>query len=475
MMKTLFLQPPSFGGFDGGAGSRFQVKREIKSFWFPTWLAQPAALVPGSRLIDAPPAGIGMEPVLAAARQHELAIIHTSTPSFASDVTVAQAMKDANPGLRIGFVGAKVAVQPEESLQQGAPIDFVARNEFDFTVKEVAEGRDFAAIDGISYRGTDGALVHNQDRAVLEDMDQLPFVSEVYKRDLRIEDYFSGYLMHPYVSIYTGRGCKSRCTFCLWPQTVGGHKYRVRSPGHVADEVRLIRQMFPQMRELFFDDDTFTDNLPRAEAIAREIGKLGVTWSCNAKANVPRETLKVMKDNGLRLLLVGYETGNQQILHNIKKGMRIEVAKRFAKDCRELGIRIHGTFIVGLPGETRETIQETIRFAKEVNPHTLQVSLAAPYPGTALYKQALENGWLDAEHAELVDERGVQIAPLNYPHLSHTEIFASVEEFYRQFYFRAPKIAAIVGEMVTSPQMMRRRLREGVDFFQFLRERNKAA
>jgi len=476
MMKTLFLQPPSFGGFDGGAGSRYQAKREIKSFWYPTWLAQPAALVPGSKLIDAPPANIGLEPVLAVAKEHELCVIHTSTPSFASDVQVAQAMKGANPALKIGFVGAKVAVQPADSLQQGAPIDFVARNEFDFTCLEVAEGRDFADIDGISYRDGNGRLVHNKDRAILQDMDRLPFVSDVYKRDLRIEDYFIGYLMHPYVSIYTGRGCKSRCTFCLWPQTVGGHTYRVRSPGHVAEEVRSIQKNFPQVREIFFDDDTFTDNLPRAEAIARELGKLGVTWSCNAKANVPRATLKVLKDNGLRLLLVGYESGNQQILHNIKKGMRIEVARQFTKDCHELGVKIHGTFILGLPGETKETIQETIRFATEINPHTMQVSLAAPYPGTFLYNQAVENGWLDAEHAELIDDRGVQIAPLHYPGvLSHTEIFTSVEEFYRRFYFRAPKIASIVGEMVLSPQMMKRRLREGVEFFQFLRERNKAA
>jgi len=476
MMKTLFLQPPSFGGFDGGAGSRYQAKREIKSFWYPTWLAQPAALVPGSKLIDAPPANIGLEPVLAAAKEHELCVIHTSTPSFASDVQVAQAMKGANPALKIGFVGAKVAVQPADSLQQGAPIDFVARNEFDFTCLEVAEGRDFADIDGISYRDGNGRLVHNKDRAILQDMDRLPFVSDVYKRDLRIEDYFIGYLMHPYVSIYTGRGCKSRCTFCLWPQTVGGHTYRVRSPGHVAEEVRSIQKNFPQVREIFFDDDTFTDNLPRAEAIARELGKLGVTWSCNAKANVPRATLKVLKDNGLRLLLVGYESGNQQILHNIKKGMRIEVARQFTRDCHELGVKIHGTFILGLPGETKETIQETIRFATEINPHTMQVSLAAPYPGTFLYNQAVENGWLDAEHAELIDDRGVQIAPLHYPGvLSHTEIFTSVEEFYRRFYFRAPKIASIVGEMVLSPQMMKRRLREGVEFFHFLRERNRAA
>ncbi|MBV9653090.1 MAG: hopanoid biosynthesis associated radical SAM protein HpnJ [Acetobacteraceae bacterium] len=475
MMKTLFLQPPSFDGFDGGAGSRYQARREIKSFWFPTWLAQPAALVPGSKLIDAPPAGVDLPSVVAQARGYELCVIHTSTPSFANDADVARKLKEANPALRIGFVGARVAVQPEESLKAGSAIDFVARNEFDFTIQEIASGRDLSAVDGISFRNAQGAIVHNKDRAVIENMDTLPFVTDVYKRDLRIEDYFIGYLLHPYVSLYTGRGCKSRCTFCLWPQTVGGHRYRTRSPGHVAEEIRLAKSYFPQVREFFFDDDTFTDDLPRAEAIARELGKMGIAWSCNAKANVPHDTLKVLKDNGLRLLLVGYESGNQQILHNIKKGMRIEVARRFTKDCHDLGIKIHGTFILGLPGETRETIEETIRFATEINPHTLQVSLAAPYPGTFLYKQAVENGWLDASNAELIDDHGIQIAPLHYDHLSHTEIFDSVEVFYKKFYLRAPKIASIVGEMVRSPQMMKRRLREGVEFFQFLRERHREA
>src|ERR1700689_2515204 len=156
MMKTLFLQPPSFDGFDGGAGSRYQAKREIRSFWYPTWLAQPAALVPGSKLIDAPPAGIELDAVLRQARGFELCVIHTSTPSFASDVKVAAALKRENPALKIGFVGAKVAVQPEESLVQGAPIDFVARNEFDFTIKEIAEGRPFGSVDGISYRNSGG-------------------------------------------------------------------------------------------------------------------------------------------------------------------------------------------------------------------------------------------------------------------------------------------------------------------------------
>src|SRR5918911_900206 len=427
MMRSLFLHPPSYEGFDGGAGSRYQARREVRSFWYPTWLAQPAALVPDSKLVDAPAAGLSLDDVLPLAKQYELAVLHTSSPSFPGDVQVAEALKRENPHLLIGLVGAKVAVEPERSLLASPAIDFVAREEFDFTIKEVAEGRPFAMVDGLSYRGADGRVIHTPARAILENMDLLPFVTEVYKRDLRVEDYFIGYLKHPYISLYTGRGCRSKCTFCLWPQTVGGQRYRVRSVQHVIEEIRIAKAYFPQVKEFFFDDDTFTDDRPRAEAIARELGKLGVTWSCNAKANVPRATLEILRDNGLRLLLVGYETGNQQILNNIKKGMRVDIARRFTKDCHELGITIHGTFILGLPGETKETIEETIRFATEINPHTVQVSLAAPYPGTFLYRQAVENGWLDATHAELVDEHGIQIAPLHYPHLSHREIFDSVE------------------------------------------------
>ncbi|HMD24204.1 MAG TPA: hopanoid biosynthesis associated radical SAM protein HpnJ, partial [Streptosporangiaceae bacterium] len=438
-----------------------------------TWLAQPAAIVPGSKLVDAPPAGLTLDDVTSMARRHDLVVVHTSSPTFTGDVKVAEALKAENPSLLVGFVGPKVAVQPERSLRASAAIDFVAREEFDFTVAEVAEGRPLASVDGISYRDASGQVVHNADREILEDMDRLPFVTPVYHRDLRPEDYYIGYLLHPYVSLYTGRGCRSRCTFCLWPQTVGGHRYRTRSVGHVLEEAALVSRLFPQVKELFFDDDTFTDDRPRAEAIARGLGKLGITWSCNAKANVPRDTLQVLRDNGLRLLLVGYESGNQQILINIKKGLRVDRARRFAADCRELGITVHGTFILGLPGETKETIQETIRFAREVNPHTLQVSVAAPYPGTELHRQAVENGWLpdDGDGATLVSERGTQLAALSYPHLGHTEILDSVDVFYKRFYFRAGKLAEMSAELLRRPSMTTRRLREGGEFVRFLNRR----
>ncbi|MEN3294817.1 MAG: hypothetical protein V7642_4070 [Burkholderiales bacterium] len=469
-MKTLFLQAPSFEGFDGGAGSRYQAKREIKSFWYPTWLAQPAAMVPDSRLLDAPADALNTEQTLAIAEDFELVILHTSTPSFPTDARFAELLKMRKPGILIGMVGAKVAVDAEASLLASEAIDFVAREEFDYTCKDIAEGLPFDQVSGISYRQADGTVTHNAARPMIEDMDALPFVAPIYRRDLNIKNYFIGYLNYPYVSIYTGRGCRSKCTFCLWPQTVGGHRYRTRSPKSVIEEVKWIKENMPEVKEVMFDDDTFTDFKPRAEEIARGLGKLGVTWSCNAKANVPYSTLKIMKENGLRLLLVGYESGDDQILLNIKKGLRTDIARRFSDDCRKLGIMVHGTFILGLPGETQATIAKTIAFAKEINPHTIQVSLAAPYPGTRLYEQAVENKWIAPNKTiNLVNENGVQLATISYPHLSKEEIYHGVEAFYKSFYFRPRKIWEIVREMLRSWDMTKRRLREGVEFFRFLR------
>jgi hopanoid biosynthesis associated radical SAM protein HpnJ len=473
MMKTLFLSPPNFEGFDGGAGSRYQCTREVRSFWYPTWLAQLAALVPGSKLIDGPARGLTPEDVLVHANDYELLILYTSTPSFATDVRVAEAFKDRNPNLTVGFCGAHVAVNPAPSLDASSAIDFVCRNEFDFTVKEVAEGKPIAEVDGLSYR-SNGRIVHNMERALIADMNVLPWVTPIYQRDLVIEDYFNGYLMHPYLSIYTGRGCKSRCTFCLWPQTIGGHRYRKRSVENIAAEMHFARDTFPQVKEFFFDDDTLTDDIEHVEAVAHEMGKLGITWSCNAKANVPYDTLKVLKDNGLRLFLVGYESGSQTVLNNIKKGIRTDVARRFTQDCHDLGIDIHGTFIVGLPGETHETIEQTIRYAKELDPRTIQVSLPAAYPGTFLHRQAVENGWL-LDDESLVGNDGVQHSVLEYPHLPAADIHAAVDTFYKQFYFRPGKMSRLTLDMLKDKDVMKRQLREGKEFFKFLFSRDQAA
>lgn len=475
-MKTLFLNPPSYEGFDGGAGSRYQARREVRSFWYPTWLAQAAALVPDSVLIDAPADDLDVDAVLDRAESFDLVVFHTSTPSVAQDAKTAALLKERNSRVRIGFVGAHTMVLPDETLRVAPAADFVTTGEFDYAVRDIAAGKPFAEILGIVYRGADGALLRTAEQPPIHDLDSFPFVTDVYAKNLCIENYAIGYLQHPYVSLYTGRGCRARCTFCLWPQTIAGHAYRTRSVEHVVAEMAHAKALFPQVKEFFFDDDTFTDDRPRAEAIARGLGRLGITWSCNARANVPYETLKVLKENGLRLLLVGFESGNQEILNRIRKGIKLEKAREFVRDCHTLGIRIHGTFILGLPGETHQTIENTIAFAKEIDPYSLQVSLAAPYPGTELYRQAQENGWFrTARSRELVEDRGIQEAVLSYDDLSSAEIHEALERMYREFYLRPRPILRIVRDMLRDREVMKRRLREGWEFFSFMAQRRRTA
>ncbi len=472
MSKTLFLSPPSFDGFDGGAGSRYQARREVTSYWYPTWLAQPAALVPNARLLDCPPHNVRIAECLEQARGCDHVIIHTSTPSLRNDAKVAEAIKANRPETRIGFVGAHAAVLPTETLKASPAIDWVGRKEFDFTCKEVAEGRELAAINGLSYRDRDGRIRHNPEREMIQDMDSLPWVADVYRRNLEIEKYFIGYLLHPYISMYTGRGCPAQCTFCLWPQTIGGHKYRVRSAQNVANEMAYMKQLFPQVREFFFDDDTFTANLPRARDIALKLAPLGVTWSCNSRANLDYDTIKFFKDCGLRLFLVGYESGNDDILKNIKKGVTTDEMREFTRNCHRAGVAIHGTFILGLPIETRQSIENTIRFAQELDVFSIQVSLAAPYPGTELYEHARLNGWFTRQDkTDLLEGAGFQQSALEYPEVSKDEIFENVERFYHRYYLRPKPILRIIKTMLEDKEVCVRRLREGYEFFRSMAQR----
>ena len=469
-MRTLFLNPPSYGGFDGGAGSRYQARREIRSFWYPTWLAYAAGLVPESRLLDAPPANMGIDEVIQQARGFNLIIINTSTPTISNDIRIAELLKDHYPGVKVGFVGPHTIVLPNETLNSSEAIDFVSTGEFDYAVAEIARGVPFEKVDGIAFRSS-GSIIRTGDRPPIENLDALPFVTEIYARDLTIENYYNGYLKHPYVSLYTGRGCRARCTFCLWPQTISGHSYRVRSTENVYEEMVRATRLFPQVKEFFFDDGTFTDNQPRAMEIARKIKHLGITWSCNARVNVAKETLVVLKEAGLRLLTVGFESGNQQILNNVKKGIRIEQAREFMKSAKELGILVHGAFILGLPGETAETIEETIRFALELDPYSIQVSLLAPYPGTEIYEEGIREGWIVQE--DRLIRAGIQNAVVSYQRLSREEIFEMVERFYRRFYIRPQPILRILREMLQDRDEFRRRIREGKEFFSFMAKRKE--
>lgn len=471
-MKPLFLNPPTFEDFDGGAGARYQASREVTSFWYPTWLCFPAAMIEGSRVVDATVQKFDLEKCLEIAKDYDMVVMYTSTPTLMIDIETARRIKEVKPGIVTVLTGPHVTILPEESLRasKGA-IDIICRGEFDYSTKELCEGRSWDKVDGLSFM-RDGKIIHTADRPMIEDLDALPFVAPIYKRDLPIKDYVIPHFKNPYVSIYSSRGCPSKCIYCLWPQTFSGQRMRTRSPQNVYEEIKWITENIPEMRELSFDDDTFTANRQHAREVARLIKPLGISWTINARANTDSETLRIMREAGLRHVVVGFESGNAQILKNIKKGVTKEQAMQFTRDCKKLGLSVHGAFIMGLPGETKETIRETIQFAKEMDLNSIQASLASPYPGTEFYTMCKEQGWINSD--SFLDEGGHQKCVINYPHLSNAEIFNSVEEFYDKFYFRPKYILRSIGRMIVDSAERKKLLKEGRQYLAYMRKRKES-
>jgi hopanoid biosynthesis associated radical SAM protein HpnJ len=470
-LKTLFLNPPSFENFDGGAGSRWPATREIESYWYPVWLAYPTGMLEGARLLDAPPHHVSGEQTIQIAKDYEFLVLFTSTPGFPGDIRLAKAIKASNPDIKIAFVGPHVSVLPEKTLRDCPEIDFVCRKEFDYAVTDYAKGKPLELIPGVSFL-KDGKAVHNPDAPQIQDLDSLPHVTEVYKRDLDVSKYNVPFLLHPFVALYTTRGCPAQCTFCLWPQTLSGHPWRKRSTDDVAREMARAKEMWPGVKEFFFDDDTFNIQKARTIELCAKLKPLGLTWSCTSRVTTDYETLKAMKEAGCRLLIVGYESGDPQILKNIKKGATVERARQFTKDCHRLGLVIHGDFILGLPGETPQTINNTIAFAKELDVETIQVSVAHAYPGTELYDFAVKNGFM-VGNSKMVDEGGHQLAHIQYPGLPADDILAAVHRFYDEYYFRPKAVFRILKKAVFDGSERRRLYKEAKTFLKLRAARNK--
>src|SRR6266567_368426 len=461
-LKTLFLNPPSFENFDGGASSRWPATREIESYWYPVWLAYPAGMLEGSRLLDANPHHVSAEQTIEIGKDFDFMVLFTSTPGFEGDVKLSGLMKKANPNLKVCFVGPHVTVSPDHALSH-PEIDFIVRREFDYAVVEYANGKPLAEILGASFRGPDGKIVHNIDRPSIENLDALPHVVDVYKRDLDVTRYNVPFLQHPYVALYSTRGCPAQCTFCLWPQTHSGHAWRKRSSDDIAAEMAKAKAYWPEVKEFFFDDDTFNIQKARTIELCAKLKPLKLTWSCTSRVTTDFETLKAMKEAGCRLLIVGYESGDQQILKNIKKGATIDGARQFTRDCHRLGLLIHGDFIIGLPGETRETINNTIAFAKQLDVQTIQVSVAHAYPGTELYDYVVENGFL-VSNQNMVDEHGHQLAHIAYPGLPAGEMLSALHRFYDEYYFRPKAVYRILKRAVFNRRERNRVYKEAKSF-----------
>jgi hopanoid biosynthesis associated radical SAM protein HpnJ len=470
-MRTLFLNPPSFEGFDGGASSRWPATREIESYWYPVWLCYPAGLLPDSKVVDAPPHKISIEQTVEMAKDFELLVLFTSTPGLAVDIKMAGMMKDVNPKLKVCFVGPPVTTEPEKILRMTNAIDFVVRREFDHQIVGYANGTPLEELPGVSFR-KNGEVVHTPEGGYIENLDELPWVTKVYKRDLDFRRYNVPFLKNPFISLYTSRGCPAMCTFCLWPQTHSGHRWRLRSADDIAAECKWALENFDGLKEIFFDDDTFNYKGARTIEVCKKLEKLNMTWSCTSRVTTDHDTLKAMRDSGCRLMIVGYESGDAQILKNIKKGATLDMARRFTDNSHKLGLTIHADFIVGLPGETRESLRRTVDFAKSLDCETIQVSIAHPYPGTEFYDYAQKNNLIQLG-ASMTDDVGHQLPTVVYPGLDRAELVDWVERFYGEYYFRPKAAWRVVRKAIFNNDERKRLYKEAREYLALRRKRKK--
>ncbi|RJO65037.1 MAG: radical SAM protein, partial [Candidatus Omnitrophota bacterium] len=369
----------------------------------------------------------------------DFVILDSTTPSIYSDIECARIVKDAS-GVKVIMVGPHVSALPEETLlyAKGA-VDAVCVGEYDYTVKDAVENfKNLNQVKGIVYYDS-GKAVRTQARELIENLDDVPFPAW---HQLDLMKYFDGGKLYPYIDIISGRGCPNRCIFCLWPQVMHGTRYRLRSPKNVVDEIEHDIDLCPAVvktGEFFFEDDTFTIDKNRAIQICEEIMRrnLKITFSVNARAdNADLEMFEVMKRAGCRELLVGFESGNQQMLDRMNKNISIEKSRVFMKNTKKAGLEVHGCFVIGLIGETKETAMETIDFALSLGLTTAQFSGAVPFPGTELFNICKQKGWLNTEIWSDWLFAGEQAGIVNYPTISQKEINYLVDLGLKRFYLR---------------------------------------
>jgi len=331
----------------------------------------------------------------------ELVILEVSTPSFINDLEIVDLIrKSLGKKVLIALCGPNDLMVSAKFLQTNPQIDYILRGEYEITVLELVSAlenkQDLGKIDGLHYRDQSGNVIINKQRALISNIDDIPWPS---RHQLPMMNYYdeAGSIAEPGAQMWASRGCPHMCIFCVWPQLVyGGANYRVRNPADVADEMAWLINTYG-FKSIYFDDDTFNIGKPRMLKLCEEIHKknLNIPWAIMARADgMDREVLEKMRAAGLESVKYGVESGDQTVLDGSGKNLSLETTRDVIKITRELGIQYHLTFTFGLPGETRETAKKTIDLALELDPHTIQFSICTPMPGSKYFDMAKEKGYL---------------------------------------------------------------------------------
>lgn len=477
-IKITFLNPPFLKNFS--RPQRSPAVTKSGTLYYPMWLAYAAGYAEkaGNEIdfIDAPADDLSPDQVTTRLKDFApvLVVVETSTPSIYADVSFCEQIKNVLPNSFVLLVGTHVSALPVESLQLGQHIDAAAVGEYDLTIKETADalknGADLKKVKGLCLRGEASPFLTGK-RELFTELDDLPFVSNIYKRFLNIKKYFNPNALFPMVTITTTRGCPHQCTFCVYPQTMMGHKLRTRSIKNVVDELEFIVSSFPEVKSIFFEDDTFPANKLRCIEICEEIIRrnIRISWTANARAELDYETMRVMKKSGCRCLCVGFESGSQKLLDNIKKKLTVAKVADFMEAAGRAGLLIHGCFIVGHPGETHDTMEETLRLALKLKLESVQFYPVMIYPGTEAYKWYEEKNLINSkDFSKWLTPAGLHNTVIRGEHLSSLELVQFCDHARKAFYLRLGYFLYKIKQMLTKPTEIRGNLKSARTFFKYL-------
>ena len=414
-MKVTFINPPfktEYGKFS--RESRSPSVGHSGVLYYPLWLIYAASVVKKEgfdiEFYDACAKRTDADETLrlidSRIADSRLFVLDTSTPSIYSDVAFAEKLKNKYPDSYVVLVGTHPSATVEETMAISQMVDCIARKEYDYIVRDLAiairDGKPFSDVNGLSYRADNGEVINNPDAEYITNLDEIPFISKFVKEYLDVKDYVFAAAAFPSIQIFTGRGCPARCNFCVYPQTMHGHMYRLRSVDNVVAEFEYIVSNMPEVKEIVIEDDTFTVNKQRTVEICQKLidKKIKIKWLCNARVNLDYDTMKLMKKAGCHLIIPGVESVNQQILKNIKKGTTVKQIEDYMANAKKAGLMVHACYMVGNNGETHETMCDTLQAALRFKTDTAQFFPLIPYPGTEAYEWAKSNGYINGKYDE---------------------------------------------------------------------------
>lgn len=443
-MSRISVTIPSYGE-DFSKSARWYTKARSRCFRHPEYLLTAVAVLEKAghevQFIDATTKNVTKKTLVRRILNFdpEMVVIYCTTPSIYSDIDHGSMIKKANRKIKTVLVGPHVSALPKETLGIDKSIDVVAYGEYDYTLRDLASKKPLKNVLGIAYRNN-GKIKKNRPRPVIKNLDELPFPAWHH---IKIEDYPDPGKLYPFITLITGRGCPNYCTFCVNTPLLFKRVFRKRSAKNIVDEIEYDLKLFPQLKEFMFETDTFTADPKHVREFCKELDKrkLKIRWSCNVRVDVDLSLLPIMKNHGCRMLMIGYESGNQRCLDSVCKRVSVAQSKKFTEKADELGFTLHGCFMFGFPGETPTEAQKTIDFAKSLPLDTVQFSGIAAYPGTAIYYWAKKKGYLvPKDWTEWVSPEKEQVTVLNYPQFTKEQIDFYIDKALREFYMRPSQI-----------------------------------